>query len=58
MMLRDVYENTRLGEVVEQHIIEFKPPSTRNEVQSCNVLDKKCTTVVEFDDLVRPYRSK
>jgi outer membrane murein-binding lipoprotein Lpp len=58
MSLWDVYENTRLGEVVEQHIIEFKPPSTRNEVQSCNVLDKKCTSVGEFNVLVRPYMSK
>ena len=58
MSLWDVYENTRLGEVVEQHIIEFKPPSTRNEVQSCSMLDKKCSTVAEFDDLARPYMSK
>jgi hypothetical protein len=56
--LWDLYENTKLGEAVEQHIISFKPPSTRDEVQSCNVLDKKCTTVVEFDDLARPDMSK
>jgi hypothetical protein len=58
MSLWDVYENTRLGEMIEQHIIEFKPPSTRNEVQGCSVLDKKCNSVGEFDELVRPYMSK
>jgi hypothetical protein len=58
MSLWDLYENTKLGEAVEQHIITFKPISTRTELQSCNVLDKKCTTVVEFDDLVRPCMSK
>ncbi len=58
LSLWDVYENAKLGEFVEQHIITFKPPSTRTEVQGCNVLDKKCMTVAEFDDLVRPYMNK
>jgi hypothetical protein len=58
MSLWDAYENVERGEFIEQHIITFKPPSTRNEVQGCNVVDKKCSSVGEFDDLVGPYMSK
>jgi len=58
MSLWDAYENVERGEFIEQHIITFKPPSTRTEVQGCNVLDKKCTSIGEFDDLVRPYMTK
>lgn len=57
-MLWDIYENAQLGEVVESNVSSLKPGSFRSEVTTCYVLDKKCTTVNEFDDLVRTYMSK
>jgi hypothetical protein len=58
MSLWDVYENTKYGEFVEDHIISFKPVSTRTQVDTCNVLDKKCASGDEFNNLVRPYMNK
>ncbi len=50
----DVYENSKYGELAENHMIsnstEFKAL-----LLVCEVLDKKCSTAEEFNALVRPY---
>src|ERR1039458_798810 len=43
MSLTDVYQNAKLAYFTENHITNWKPEfSLRNEVISCNVLDKEC----------------
>jgi len=56
MMLWDVYENTKYGNFAENHMISFNPTvSTHDEVVTCEVLNNRCKTVAEFNDLVVPY---
>jgi hypothetical protein len=54
--LTDVYQNVKLAYFTENHITNWKAEfSLRNEVISCNVLDKECKTGDEFNNLVSHY---
>lgn len=56
MRLTDVYQNAKLAYFAESHVTNWKPEySLRNEVISCNVLDKECKTGDEFNNLVSHY---
>jgi hypothetical protein len=58
MSLTDVQQNAKLAYFAENHITNWKPEySLRNEVISCNVLDKECKTGDEFNNLVSDYMS-
>jgi hypothetical protein len=55
MMLWDVYENSKYGNVNVNHFVSSKPGSeTEDRIYGCE-LGKKCKTVEEFNELVRPY---
>ena len=54
--LTDVQQNAKLAYFAENHITNWKPEyNLRNEVISCNMLDKECKTGDEFNNLVGPY---
>lgn len=56
MSLWDVYENTKYGDFAESTTIFFSPHyESKKSVSTCEVLGKKCTTVDEFNNLVRPF---
>lgn len=56
IMLWDVYENSKYGNVSVTHIISFKPVTEpRDSVGVCEVLGAKCNGVDEFNRLVQPY---
>jgi hypothetical protein len=56
MSLWDVYENSRYGDLSENHYTYFKPTITSNdEVITCMVLGRKCTTIAEFNNLTGKY---
>ncbi len=56
MEISDVYENAKYGRFGENHYTYWKPTaSTSSQVISCELLDQKCKTVQEFEQLVRPY---
>ena len=52
--LWDVYENLKYGNLSENHSIDLKS-EPRDEVITCEVADKKCTTPDQFLELTRPY---
>ncbi|MGC2420091.1 MAG: hypothetical protein WA405_00405 [Candidatus Acidiferrales bacterium] len=54
MTLWDVYENLKYGNLSENHSIDFKS-EPRDEVITCEVADKKCTTSDQFVGLTWPY---
>jgi hypothetical protein len=53
MSLWDVYDNSQYGTFIENHMIESQPE--RDVVLTCELLDKKCKTLDEFNALVQPY---
>jgi hypothetical protein len=54
--LSDIYENVKHGSLGENHYTYFKPSlSASNEVIVCEMRGKKCKTVEEFDNFIRPY---
>ena len=54
--LWDVYENTKCGTFSESDIAYQKPTfEVKDRVMTCDFLDKKCTTVEEFNGFVHPY---
>ncbi|HEY1936530.1 MAG TPA: hypothetical protein VGJ33_01185 [Candidatus Angelobacter sp.] len=56
MTVYDVYENVKYGYFAENHISYYKPTiRTSDEVISCEFLDKKCTSIQEFNFFARPY---
>lgn len=56
--LWDVYENVKYGLFLENHTILLKPEyHSEDTVGVCEFLDKKCKTIDEFNQLVRPYLS-
>jgi hypothetical protein len=56
MTLFDVYENVRYAGVNKNTMIYLKPTYRSEEfVYGCEVGDKKCKTVEEFNNLVSPY---
>jgi len=56
MTLWDLYENSKYGTYSETHISYPKPEyHTDNNVVLCEMLDRKCKTLDEFNNLVRPY---
>jgi hypothetical protein len=56
MQLWDVYENSKYGSFAENNMIFFKPTlHPESSVVICEVLNKNCKTLNEFNDLVRPY---
>jgi hypothetical protein len=58
MNLYDVYENAKYGNISKNTMIYFKPTyRTGDLVYGCEVGDKKCATLDEFNNLVRPYMS-
>jgi hypothetical protein len=58
LSLWDLYENAQYGTFGEQTVIHWKPTYGSEKVLgTCELLDKKCKTAEEFNDLVRPYLS-
>lgn len=56
--LWDVYENSKYGDFAEDHEIDLQLKSgTEDRVTSCNVLNRKCQTLGEFQNLTRSYLS-
>ncbi len=56
MSLWNVYENSKYGSFLEEHVINFKNPSPDSDtVVTCEMLDAKCTTIDQFNASVRPY---
>ncbi len=56
MTLWDVYENEKYGTFAENHIIYLKPKyQSTDEIITCELFGKKCTTVGEFNGLANPY---
>jgi hypothetical protein len=56
MTLWDVYENSKYANFGKNTMIYFKPQYHSEEsVFMCDVLDAKCKTIDQFNDLVRPY---
>jgi len=56
--LWDVYENARYADLNVYHITYFEPTFRKEEkVANCELFDKKCTTIGEFDNFTRPYMS-
>ena len=51
--LWDIYENTEYGNFTVNHMMS-KSVST-DKVMTCELFDKKCTTIEQFNALVRPY---
>lgn len=52
--LWDVYENSKYGDFAENHFISYSG-EPKDTVITCEVLDKKCTSVDQFNSLVQPY---
>jgi hypothetical protein len=56
--LWDVYENRKYANFNVHHITYFEPTFRKVEViANCELIDKKCTTIGEFDDFTRHYMS-
>lgn len=56
IILWDVYENTKYGDVSVMHMISFKSAaSTTESVSNCEVFGAKCSGVDEFNRLIQPY---
>jgi hypothetical protein len=56
MKLWDVYENSRYGSFAENNMMYFKPTlHPESSVITCEVVDAKCKTIEEFNNLIRPY---
>jgi hypothetical protein len=54
--LWDVYENSEYGRFGANHYIRFENTVlTSDEVVLCELLDKTCKTVDEFNSLAQPY---
>lgn len=55
-LLWDVYDNSQDGNLSVTHDVRLKPEYHVEEIfGGCEVYGKKCKTVDEFNDLVRPY---
>ena len=58
MMVWDIYENEKYGNVSVYHMIDLKPEFHASEtVSGCEVYGKTCKTVDEFNSLVSSYMS-
>ena len=58
MSLWDVHENSQYADFSETHMVYDKPQfKTENLLGKCEVQDKKCKTVDEFNNLVHSYLS-
>lgn len=56
MGLWDVYENSKYGDISVTHYDYLKPDNKSEEKAGhCNVLDKKCSSIQEFNGLIQPY---
>jgi hypothetical protein len=55
MTLWDVYENAKYGSLLEDHMVVSSGPISG--VSTCEVLNKKCKTGDEFNQLTQPYIS-
>ncbi|HLJ15808.1 MAG TPA: hypothetical protein VKV15_15020 [Bryobacteraceae bacterium] len=56
--LWDVYENSRYADFSEDHIRHLTPTFTVEErVDTCELGERKCASLNEFNDLTRPYMS-
>jgi quinol monooxygenase YgiN len=56
LALWDIYENARYANFNAYHITHFEPTFRKEEkVANCELFDKKCTAIGEFDDFTRPY---
>jgi len=53
--LWNVYENVKYGSFDDNHYTDPKNPPARDQVITCEVMDKKCMNIDEFNYLVRPY---
>jgi len=54
MDLWDVYENSKYGSVSEDHM-NFPKTETKEKVFRCELLDKTCKTVQEWNGLAYSY---
>jgi hypothetical protein len=58
MSLWDVYENAKYANISDHHITYYTPTiKTEENVVECQVSDKKCTSLGEFNNLTGPYLS-
>jgi len=58
IMVWDIYENEKYGNVSVNHMVYLKPEFHDSEsVSGCEVYGRKCKTVDEFNGLVSPYMS-
>lgn len=55
MSLWNVYENSKYGNFGENHYVDLKHPPTRDEMITCEVMDKKCKSAGEFIEFIGPY---
>ena len=59
MVLYDVYENEKYGNLAENHYTYYKPQiSTHDEMLSCAVSGKKCNSLQEFNSFVAPFMNE
>ena len=52
--LYDVYENVKYGQLGDSHYVGLNSGMGDNVV-TCEILDKKCATVEQFNGMVQPY---
>lgn len=58
IIVYDVYENAKFGNYTKTTAIFLKPQyQSIEKVYTCEVFDKKCTTIEQFNNLIRPYMS-
>jgi len=58
MIAWDVYENSKFANFSELTTVYLKPTyHSEKSISTCEVWDKKCKTIDEFNDLVRAYLS-
>lgn len=56
MSLWDVFENSKYGDFVEGHYLDYQLKDTPN-LATCEVSEKKCSSVEQFNSFVQPYMS-
>ena len=55
MSLWDVYENVKYGEFSQNHMIFLKANLHNDKVIGCELRANTCTTIEQFNNLIRPY---
>jgi hypothetical protein len=56
--LWDVLENNKYAAIQEDHLVHLKPQYTvGDDIVECEVAGNKCGSLVEFNNMTRPYMS-